>query len=171
MEFEPELWIALKALGAGILGLAIGWQREEVGSAAGDRTFALVALGTAAMTAFGMYAFPENADRLISGAITGIGFLGAGILGFSRNRENLLTAASLWAVSALGILVGAGLYLAAGLLALLMWFILRWWEKLPVVGKIRSRGMNRQPGAEDTQASPADGNAVQYKSKPRARRG
>jgi putative Mg2+ transporter-C (MgtC) family protein len=139
MRLEPELWIVIRAFGAGLLGLAIGFQREEAGSAAGDRTFALVAMGTAAITAFAMQTFPENADRLISGAITGIGFLGAGILMFGHGKENLATAASVWAVSALGVLAGAGLYVDAVLLGVLVWFVLRWWEKLPFVGKARKR--------------------------------
>jgi len=148
METGPELSIVLRAFVATLLGLAIGWQREEAGSAAGDRTFALVALGTAAMTGFALYAFPQNADRLIAGAITGIGFLGAGILMLSRDREAFSTAASVWAISALGILVGANLYLAAFLLGALVWFILRWWERLPIARKVRSPERDAEPTDE-----------------------
>ena len=103
---------------AAALGYAIGFEREVRGQDAGDRTFALVALGSAAFTAIGIDAFPETAEKLIAGIVTGIGFIGGGLM-LRRPEEGvvkgLTTAAAIWSASAVGVVAGAGrLALAAG---------------------------------------------------------
>jgi putative Mg2+ transporter-C (MgtC) family protein len=65
---------------AALLGYLIGYERELRGSPAGDRTSALVALGAAGATALGVEKFPESAEKVIAGVVTGIGFLGAGFI-------------------------------------------------------------------------------------------
>lgn len=111
------------ALGA-LLGGVIGAERDIRGHPAGFRTFGLVALGSAALTALSLDAFPSSTDRLIAGIVTGVGFLGAGLVFRSSNEiRNLTTAAASWLVAALGILAGAGrvtLAIAATILALLL---------------------------------------------------
>ena len=67
------------ALAAG-LGFAVGWEREVRGHPAGSRTFALVAAGSAGFTAIAIDAFPSTAEKLIAGIVTGIGFIGAGVV-------------------------------------------------------------------------------------------
>ncbi len=114
------------ALGA-LLGFAIGWEREHRGSAAGDRTFALVALGAAGFTAIGVENFPSTAEKVIAGVVTGIGFLGAGLI--MRGSEGssvhgLTTAAALWASASMGIFAGAGEGLIAVAVTILILFIL-----------------------------------------------
>ena len=110
---------------AALLGYAIGFEREYRGKAAGERTFALVSLGAAAFTGWGLERFPDSADRVIQGIVTGIGFLGAGII-FQREQgmvKGLTTAASAWAVASVGILAGSGDYgvaVATTLLVLLL---------------------------------------------------
>jgi putative Mg2+ transporter-C (MgtC) family protein len=113
------------ALGA-LLGYAIGFERELRGSHAGDRTFALVALGSAAVTAIGVHSFPASAEKVIAGVVTGIGFLGAGVIfrGDTGGPHGLTTAASLWAAATIGVLVGATEYLVAVLSAILVLVIL-----------------------------------------------
>jgi putative Mg2+ transporter-C (MgtC) family protein len=106
------------------LGYLIGFEREARGQNAGDRTFALVALGAAAFTAIGIDAFPTTAERLISGIVTGIGFLGGGVL-LRRPDEGIVkgltTAAAIWSAAAVGVVAGAGrLALAAGCTALIL---------------------------------------------------
>lgn len=103
------------ALGA-LLGYLIGFEREYRGKPAGERTFGLLALGAAAVTGIGVMAFPVSAEKVIAGVITGVGFLGAGLIFREREKGQLLgltTAASSWAAAAVGILSGAGAYLAA----------------------------------------------------------
>jgi putative Mg2+ transporter-C (MgtC) family protein len=97
------------ALGA-LLGYLIGYERELRGSTAGDRTFALVALGAAGFTALGVENFPASAEKVIAGIVTGIGFLGAGLIfrGEMGTVRGLTTAASMWAAASVAVLVGAG---------------------------------------------------------------
>jgi putative Mg2+ transporter-C (MgtC) family protein len=106
------------AVGAG-LGYVIGFEREFRGKPAGERTFGLLALGAAAVTGLGVLFFPASAEKVIAGVITGVGFLGAGLIFRERDMTGhgqvlgLTTAASSWAAAAVGILAGAGLYLSA----------------------------------------------------------
>lgn len=136
-------WVLIaRALLAAALGFAVGWEREYRGSAAGDRTFALIALGAAAFTAVGVDRFPATAEKLIAGVVTGVGFLGAGVIMRDGSGEvrGLTTAASLWAVAAIGVVVGAGEYVIGTFLAAMIILVLEF-EKLPVVGRLgRHRG-------------------------------
>ena len=105
-------------LGA-FLGYVIGFEREYRGKPAGERTFGLLALGAAAVTAAGVLFFPASAEKVIAGVVTGVGFLGAGLIFRERDPGGhgqvlgLTTAASSWAAAAVGILAGTGLYLSA----------------------------------------------------------
>lgn len=118
MRFTAELTlIGRMALGT-FLGYVIGFEREYRGKPAGERTFGLLALGSAAVTGVGVLFFPLSAEKVIAGVITGVGFLGAGLI--FRERQGgqgqvlgLTTAASSWAAAAIGILCGAGVYLSA----------------------------------------------------------
>ena len=118
--------ILLHLAGALALGLLVGYERAYHGRAAGMRTYGLVCMASAALTILAGYPdfwygggasgflAPVDPTRIIQGVVTGIGFLGAGVImreGF--NISGLTTAASIWASSAIGILVGVGFYLAA----------------------------------------------------------
>ena len=123
--------VFLNLLGALLLGLLVGYERSYHGRAAGMRTYGLVCMASAALTVIGGYSSSwyggnnlittgGDPTRVIQGIVTGIGFLGAGVImreGF--NISGLTTAASLWASSVIGILVGVGFYAAAMMLALL----------------------------------------------------
>lgn len=139
MISEAELTIILRAFIAAALGFIIGWQRESTGAAAGDRTFALMSLGVAALTAYVSVIFPNEITRLIAGLLTGIGFLGGGmIMRMQTGRiRGLTTAASLWASTSIGVLVGAGYYLISVGLTILVLVILAW-ERLPILSRFRS---------------------------------
>jgi len=122
-----------------LLGLLLGTERSVVaGKRAGSRTFALVSLGSCLFTVIGIqvthsYLGLVNFDpmRVVAGIITGIGFIGAGIIIFRGDElRGLTTAAGLWVASGIGIAIGFGLYAIAifsALLALLaftaLWFI------------------------------------------------
>jgi putative Mg2+ transporter-C (MgtC) family protein len=69
-----------RIVAAALLGGLVGWERYVRGQQAGDRTFALVAAGAAAFTALGVDAFPNTAEKVIAGIVTGIGFIGGGLL-------------------------------------------------------------------------------------------
>ncbi|MDP3702143.1 MAG: MgtC/SapB family protein [Hylemonella sp.] len=129
-------------LGALLLGLLVGYERSYHGRAAGMRTYGLVCMASAALTVIGGYssgwfgghtlaATAGDTTRVIQGIVTGIGFLCAGVImreGF--NISGLTTAASLWAASVIGILVGVGFYGAAMALALLSAVSMMWISRL-----------------------------------------
>ena len=122
---------------AALFGFLIGFEREYRGKAAGERTFALLALGAAGFTALGVELFPASAEKVIAGVATGVGFLGAGIIWRTESGPTgLTTAASSWAAAAIGVLCGAALYLTAGLGTALTLGILES-ERLPVIGHQR----------------------------------
>lgn len=123
--------ILLNLFGALLLGLLVGYERSYHGRAAGMRTYGLVCMASCALTVIGGY--PEfwfgghgmmvvstDPTRVIQGIVTGIGFLGAGVImreGF--NISGLTTAASIWASSVIGVMVGLGFYMSAMGLAFL----------------------------------------------------
>ncbi|MFH1878146.1 MAG: MgtC/SapB family protein [Candidatus Omnitrophota bacterium] len=104
-----------------ILGGVIGFEREVHGCAAGLRTHILVCIGSSLFMITSVlvavkYGIAGSADptRIAAQVVTGIGFLGAGaIIRYGASIRGLTTAASIWAVSAIGLSVGAGLYEAA----------------------------------------------------------
>lgn len=137
LQISAELGAAWAA------GAAIGMERSYHGRPAGFRTHALVSLAAAAAVmvclapTFTAGVFPGGAPRLdptrlAQGVMTGVGFLGAGVI-FKEgvNVQGLTTAASVWATAAIGLLFGVGAYLpgalatAAVLITLVM---LRWVE-------------------------------------------
>lgn len=145
-ELATNGLILLNLLGALALGLLVGYERSYHGRAAGMRTYGLVCMASAALTVIGGYpgfwfgghsAFTGgDPTRIVQGIVTGIGFLGAGVImreGF--NISGLTTAASIWASSVIGIMVGIGFYLSAIGLAFLcsmsMIFIWRLEQWLP----------------------------------------
>jgi putative Mg2+ transporter-C (MgtC) family protein len=132
---------------AGFLGYAIGFERELRGKSAGERTFALIGLGTAALVSLGTEFGIDAASRIIQGVAAGIGFLGAGLI-FQREQGMVLgltTAAAVWAVAAVGVLVGAGAYVAAVAGTVLAVFILVL-DKLPVIRRLEPRRLREDQG-------------------------
>jgi putative Mg2+ transporter-C (MgtC) family protein len=110
----------LRLVVAAALGAAIGLERELDEKAAGLRTHMLVSLGAALFTVVGAYGFSEfphgsvDPSRIAAQIVTGIGFLGAGVIfrqGFTI--RGLTTAASLWLVGAIGMAAGAGYWKGA----------------------------------------------------------
>lgn len=101
---------------AGALGVAMGIERERRAKAAGIRTHALVAVGSALFALVGAYGFsdittPSDPTRVAAQIASGIGFIGAGaILRHGRAVVGLTTAATVWISAALGVGAAAGLY-------------------------------------------------------------
>jgi len=117
---------ALKLLLAVVLGGLIGFERERSHKPAGLRTHMLVCLGASLITLVSIGYFVEDYARIISGIVSGIGFIGAGTIIAQGNKgiHGLTTAASLWAVAAIGITVGIGWYALAGMAAALIMLVL-----------------------------------------------
>ncbi len=112
LEVFYRLCIAL------LIGCAIGIDRNLRGKPTGMKTLGLVALGSALVTMAAMnFALGDEdhhsdaVSRAIQGIITGIGFLGAGVIIHEQKTEKvrgLTTAASIWVTAAVGIVCGAG---------------------------------------------------------------
>jgi putative Mg2+ transporter-C (MgtC) family protein len=138
------------AIAAGT-GLVVGYEREIRGRAAGHRTFALMTVGAAAFTASALLV-PSEVGRVIGGIVTGVGFLGAGLVwrGAGDNVHGLTTAAAVWAMVAVGIVIGLGaLWLGAGLTGIVL--VLLELPYIPVVKQIDPRRVEHR-FARDTDA-------------------
>jgi len=109
----PDMERSIRLGLASVLGFLIGLDRESTGHAAGERTHALVALGAATFAMISDAAFPgSDPARVAAGVVTGIGFLGAGMI-MTQDPDRvrgLTTAAGIWAVGGIGLSIGAGLY-------------------------------------------------------------
>ncbi len=140
---EARLDILLHLGGALVAGGAIGMERSFHGRPAGFRTHALVCVASSLLMLLTVYQgewFPGNGDtvridptRMAQGIMTGIGFLGAGVI-FKEGTtvRGLTTAASIWITAAIGVLVGSGLYYPAAVGTVLTLGVLaafRWIEK------------------------------------------
>lgn len=104
--------ILLRLLLALVLGGLIGIEREYRDKSAGFRTLTLISLGSCLFTVISILLTNGSADRIASNIVTGIGFLGAGVIFKSDKGVNgLTTAASIWSVAAIGMASATGLYL------------------------------------------------------------
>jgi putative Mg2+ transporter-C (MgtC) family protein len=128
---SPALEMVTRLLLAAVLGAAIGYQRERAKKPAGLRTHILIALGSALFTVVSVFGFEDATDvsRVAAGVVTGIGFIGAGVIfrGLRGNQEHvvgLTTAASIWVSAAIGLAAGVGLYLVAVVVAILTVLVL-----------------------------------------------
>jgi len=111
-----DLDMVLRLMIAAILGSIVGFEREHAHKPAGLRTLLMVCTGSALFTIASIYGFggASDAARVAAGIVAGIGFLGAGtILRSEQGVVGITTAATIWTVAAIGLAVGAGLYLVA----------------------------------------------------------
>lgn len=125
---SPEVEMVLRLLLAVVLGGIVGWERQMAKKPAGLRTHLLVCIGAALFTLASIYGF-EGGDpaRVAAGIVAGIGFLGAGTI--IRSGEGILvgltTASSIWAIAAIGMVAGSGLYILAAVGTAVMLIALR----------------------------------------------
>ena len=129
MPWEQELQPVLRVLVATLLGALVGCQRERVHQEAGIRTFAAVALGACV---FSLLAPGDT--RIAAQVVTGIGFLGAGVIMRGRAHvHGLTTAAALWETASVGAVVACGRLMLGSLVAVLIVALLavptKKWEK------------------------------------------
>jgi putative Mg2+ transporter-C (MgtC) family protein len=137
---DPEFYtianfIIPKIIISTICGLIIGYDREIKQKVAGIRTNILICVGCTILTSLSFYLSKDNPNidptRIVGQIITGIGFLGAGVI--MKHDDKIIgvtTAAFIWIVSSIGILIGStGSFILPILLTLGLLFISRVFEK------------------------------------------
>jgi putative Mg2+ transporter-C (MgtC) family protein len=126
---NPEIESLLRLLLAAILGALVGFQRERCNKPAGLRTHVLICMGSALFTVVSIYGFSGTVDpsRVAAGVVTGIGFIGAGVIFRGMKGDKVVgitTAASVWITAAIGIAAGAGMYIISTAVAILTLLVL-----------------------------------------------
>lgn len=126
MEFVVEN--LLKLLIALLAGAVIGFEREMHNKSAGLRTITLITVGATLFTILSLK-FEQDA-RIAANIVSGIGFLGAGVILFAEGKvKGLTTASSIWAAAAIGVSIGVGEYILAGaaglMVVVVLWLFVR----------------------------------------------
>lgn len=132
IDIWQQLSVIINAVIAAILGSLIGWERDRAGKSAGPRTMALVGTASATIVAIGAVigAASQFGDptRALHAIMTGIGFLGAGLI-FTEKRspgiQGVTTAATVFSTAAVGVAVGLGFQVVGAGLTLVILIILR----------------------------------------------
>ncbi len=124
MAMTLALELCIRLVAAGVIGAAIGYERELRGKEAGIRTHFLVSMGACLFMIVSQYGF-LNADRfdaarVAAGVVGGLGFLGGGIIMKTRHVVGLTTAAGIWVTGAIGLALGGGMYEVSVLCVLLL---------------------------------------------------
>lgn len=147
MDISTELILLPRLLIATVLGGIIGYEREIHGRAAGIRTYAAVSLGAAMFTIINAHV-PNLSDhtRIVSNIVTGIGFLGAGIIfrdAGNRLITGLTTAATLWATAAVGVAAGFGMYVIS-IFSMAILFLLLYLNNVPFFKRLKNKNKPSQ---------------------------
>lgn len=147
-----QLEYIVKVLVAGFCGAMIGYERKNKLKEAGIRTHFIVALTSALIIIISKYGFYDivgtpgiglDPARVAAQVVSGVGFLGAGLI-FIRNQSisGLTTATGMWATAGIGLAIGCGLYLlgiVSSIIILIAQFLLhrsRWWIRLPIAEQL-----------------------------------
>lgn len=148
----PELWIQaeylIRILVAACLGILIGSERKNRNKSAGIRTHVIVALGAALIMVVSKYGFGDvekvDSARLAAQVVSGVGFLGAGVIFVRNNLVNgLTTAAGIWATAGVGLALGAGMYvvgISSALLVVTIQFVM---HRIAYFADVASGGLIR----------------------------
>lgn len=119
--YHYQLHYVFRIFFACICGVIIGYERKNRAKEAGLRTHCIVACASALMMVLSKYAFSDmdsipglkgaDASRIASQVVSGVGFLGAGMIFVQKNTiKGLTTAAGIWATSGIGMAIGSGMY-------------------------------------------------------------
>lgn len=148
----PELWVQaeylVRILVAACLGLLIGSERKNRNKSAGIRTHVIVALGAALIMVVSKYGFTDvekvDSARVAAQVVSGVGFLGAGVIFVRNNLVNgLTTAAGIWATAGVGLALGAGMYvvgISSALLVVTIQFVM---HRIAYFADVASGGLIR----------------------------
>jgi putative Mg2+ transporter-C (MgtC) family protein len=137
-SIQVDMEMFFRVIFACLLGCLIGWERERHRNiiSAGIRTYGAIALGSCAFGILSYYANPGDPTRIAAQVVSGIGFLGGGII-FRQGDyvTGLTTAATFWATASVGLAVSFGLYFIGLLIAVLIYLLLylprlKWWKKI-----------------------------------------
>lgn len=159
--WETDLSIFLRLLIVILLAGTLGWERETSGKAAGLRTHILVGVGSVLFVVLGE-AFVEkfrvydpsmrfDPIRIVEAIVTGISFLGAGIIFVAREKgtvKGLTTAASIWATSAVGMAVGLERYFLAAGSTVIIFIVLRFLSFLEIKNSEDSKKTGKTENTE-----------------------
>lgn len=130
-----ELQYIIRLVIAAVCGALIGYERKNRSKVAGVRTHCVVACASALMMILSKYAYSDvmamygdlmkiDPSRIASGVVSGVGFLGAGMIFVQKHTvTGLTTAAGIWATSGIGMAIGAGMYLIGGAATLIILLI------------------------------------------------
>lgn len=150
--------VSLRLVVALLLGGLVGLEREYRSKDAGFRTHFLVAVGAAMFTIISIYGFIDgvkDTSRVAAQVVSGIGFLGAGLIVFQKNVvRGLTTAAGLWVTAAIGMACGTGMYAVATVVTVLI-----------LIGLEVLNGLIPQLGTSNVQlsfSSPSHENAIAF---------
>lgn len=141
LSFMPDyLNYIVRILFAALCGFVIGFERKTRSKEAGIRTHTIVALGACLMMVISKYAFWDESGkydgaRIAAQIVSGIGFLGAGMIVYSKGTlHGLTTAAGIWATAGVGMAIGAGgnVMLIVGFAATVLIVLVHFFLRLPI---------------------------------------
>jgi putative Mg2+ transporter-C (MgtC) family protein len=131
MNFQTDYEIAIQLLISFAVGTAIGLEREYRSKAAGLRTMIMICLGSTIFTQISIHVGVNSPDRIASTIVTGVGFLGAGVIfKDGLNITGITTATTIWISAALGMAIGAGEYFVGMIGSAFVLIVLIVFEKL-----------------------------------------
>lgn len=149
--YDYQLNHILRIIVAGVCGIIIGLERKNRAKEAGIRTHCIVACASALMMIISKYGFFDmnfsgdfkfDPSRMAQGIVTGVGFLGAGMIYFQRGTlVGLTTASGIWAVSGIGMAIGSGMYIigiSATFIILLIQLVFHSKNKIVPTNKIKN---------------------------------
>lgn len=145
IDIQPFHWHSIAA--ALVCGTIVGLERQLRGKPVGIRTSSLITLGTYAFVAVSMSISTGNSDpaRIIGQVVSGVGFLGAGVM-LAKDGEviGVTSAATIWVLAAIGSCIAIGYPLTGIKLALIAIAILYLVDRLEMVSSIFTRGVHSQ---------------------------
>ena len=152
---DSQLQALFRVLIAGVVCAIVGLEREIAGKPAGVRTYALIGMGAAIFTTGAIQGFGggDGGARVAAQIVTGIGFMGAGTILHMRNRiVGLTTAAGMWVVAAVGMVIGSGLIVFGVGSAVLLFGLLRFLR----TGWLERHGLIEHEDALDARRESSD---------------